>query len=375
MRNQDGIMEYVKWRGDLTFQERPLNEVDNLIFSELAYFCFKEILSAEGEAVTIREAYERYLKLENPTTYWKNNNPIPILEECAQSERFGEILVTNHIDIVDPERQVQFAACIFHVGDGIRYIAFRGTDRSIVGWREDFNFSYMEETPAQAEAVKYLDRALSDSPGMVYVGGHSKGGNLAVYASAFCRHGSGRIREVYSNDGPGFNQYIISDPDYQSILPKVRLIIPEASIVSILFSNKSEKEIVQSSAVDGARQHNPYTWVVQRDRFVRAERQNSASILLDETVNKWLEEMTIEEKKAFVTSIFDSLDGSGAVTLDELSVNKWVSYNAILKAAAALSAETRHGFRESLIKLAAASHEVFWDETRKKFEPFRHRSE
>lgn len=366
-------LDYLEWRGDLTMNERPFNEVDNLILSELVYFHFDQLLDENGRLyLTIRELYERYQALEAPRSYW-NNDPIPLLIPCAQSKRFGDVIVTDFENIVDQKQGIQFSAATFHLCDGTRYVAFRGTDSSIVGWREDCNFSFMEKTPAQSEALRYLEAAVKAHRGGIRVGGHSKGGNLAVYAAAFCTSHQRRILEVYSNDGPGFNQYIVSSPHYQKVLPKVKLIIPDASIISILLSNKQDKIIIRSSAEDGAHQHLPYTWLVQCDHFVRADSQTSSSILLNELVSKWLDSMNDEEKKLFISTVFDVMEASGVLTLEELNANRWISYNAIIKAVTEQSEEARRGVLDSVKKLAEASKDIFWDEAKKRFEPFRHR--
>lgn len=365
-------LDYLDWRGDLTMNERPFNEVDNLILSELIYFHFEQMLDEEGALrLTIRELYEHYQALEEPWSYW-NIDPIPLLRACADSERFGDIVVTDYVNTVSQERSIQFCAATFRLCDGTRFIAFRGTDSSLVGWKEDFEFSYMKQTAAQAEAVRYVDRMMKGRRSGVRIGGHSKGGNLAVYAAAFCRNQK-RILEVYSNDGPGFNQYVVNDERYQNILPKVKLIIPDSSIVSVLFSNKQEKEIIRSSAIDGAHQHWPKTWLVERDHFLRSDHQTSVSLRLNELVTRWMETLDDEQKREFISTVFDVLYASGVDTLEELNENRWISYNAILKAAAKQSTEARHNIRDSLIKLAEAGKDIFWDEAKKGFEPRRYR--
>lgn len=350
-------LDYLAWRGDLTMKERPFNKVDNLILAELVYYHFERVMTdANRTALTLRGVWARHQVLEQPDKYW-NNDPTHLLEPCCTSQRFGDVLVTDFVDQVDTERGIQFAAATFHLPDGTRYIAFRGTDSSIVGWKEDFDLTYMEETPAQSEAVRYLSNALRHQKGSVRVGGHSKGGNLAIYAAAFCQGNSKRILEVYSNDGPGFNQAIVQRAEYQAILPKVFLILPSASVVSILLFNKKEKEIVRSSAGDGVRQHLPATWQVERDHFLPSE-QTSLSIRLNELNTKWLERMDDEEKKAFISTVYGILTTSGLSSVEELEENPLLYVNAILKAAAGLSEEKRHGIRDSLLKLAEVSREM-----------------
>lgn len=363
-------LDYLAWRGDLTMKERPFNEIDNAILAELAYFHFDELNTDTIRMnLTLRQVWELYQQVEHPRSYFAND-PTHLLEPCGCSKRFGNILVTDFVEWVDKEKSIQFCAMTFHLEDNTRYIAFRGTDGSLVGWRENFDLCYMEETPAQTEAIRYLEKALHSRRGNVRVGGHSKGGNLAIYAAAFCSVHPRRILEVYSNDGPGFNTVVAAKPEFQNILPKVTLIIPDSSVVSILGINKAEKKIIRSTAEDGIHQHAPDTWMVERDHFLTATEQSALSLRLGEIAAKWLELLSEVEKRSFIATVFDVIDASGASTLLELNDNKLISYNAILKAAATLSDDSRRSVRDSMIKLAEASREVFWDERKKKFEPF-----
>lgn len=367
------ILDYIVWRGDLTMKERPFNEVDNLILSELVYFDFDKVIEEET-VITIEEAYRRYQLQEHPDSY-SINDPVPMLKACAESRRFSEIQISDFISIIDPERQIQFAAAVFHMDDNMNYVAFRGTDNTIVGWREDFNFSFMEETGAQAEALQYLNRVLEQYQTYSIVGGHSKGGNLAIYASAFCDELlKNRILWVYSNDGPGFNQYIAEQLKELDILSKVQQVMPEASIVGIIFSNQTQKKIIRSYGNNGAEQHDPYTWMVERDHFVTADSQSSSSMILDETLRRWMEMVDPEQRKVVVSCIFDAIDASGAATLPELNENKWISYNAILKAASMSDPEVKNTVLDSFRKLALVGKDVIWDETQKKFEPLKQKA-
>ena len=211
------ILDYLTWRGDLRFHERPFNEVDNLIFSELAYADWGGIVPEDGTRVPLAEACQHYVNDGRDQSYLAND-PRPLAEALLQSERFRDVEMSRYVSKTDTEQQLQFAAVTFHLEDGSLYVAFRGTDNSIVGWREDFNMSFLSHTPGQAEAAAYLDRAAAENDGPILVGGHSKGGNFAVYAAAFCESTPPeRIRRVYSNDGPGFNRAVADDPRVRAV--------------------------------------------------------------------------------------------------------------------------------------------------------------
>ncbi len=361
------MLDYIDWRGDLSFAERPLNEVDNLIFSELAYITMDEIVSERGESVSVKELYRKYREMEYNQSDLIND-PYETLKRCAASRRFGDLRVRFYSTDLDTERQVQFAAATFMDDSGLIYIAFRGTDNTLVGWREDFNTAFMDQTPAQYDAVTYLNRVMGLIEGDVYCGGHSKGGNLAVYASAFCREEyRKRIIRVYSNDGPGFNETIAASPEYMAVLDKVELIMPECSMIGVILENKKERKLVNSSA-EGGMQHDPYTWLVQRDRFEYAEEASPLSQLLDKTLDQWLQNVDDEKREEFVNAIFDAVEASGVSTFAEMNSKRMSSYNAILKAAMKMDPEVRNSILETLKKLAIASKDIIFDETKQAFE-------
>ena len=362
------ILEYLEWRGDLTMQERPLNEVDNLILSELSYYCLEDVLQGEEE-ITVAEAYARH-KTATCTGDYSLNDPVPLLRACAKSKRFGNIKLKNYTTLTDTDRQLQFAAVTFVLEETAIYIAFRGTDTTIVGWREDCNFSFMHETPAQAEAVNYLNRVVPECKAPVYVGGHSKGGNLAVYASAFCaEENKERILAVYSNDGPGFNEYVVGRPEFSKILPKVQLIVPESSVVAILLSNTPIAKTVPCNTKKILMQHSPYTWGVGCDRFLSKEKRSSVSSTLQDIMQQWITALSYEQREMFVRSLFDSLEASGAKTLSDILDQQWIGFNAFIASVKHQDTSFKNNFTQALKKLVACTGGTIWNNRKKKFEP------
>lgn len=358
----DNILTYLAWRGDLSFAVSPFNEVDNLIFSELAYTKMEEIAPGPDTdaTITLTEVCEAYQRLGYQAP-GNSNDAFPLLEKAAVCPRYSGVRLGAYVNQIDPEKELQFSAVSFFLDDGSAYVAFRGTDNTIVGWREDFTISYLSETPGQYEAVRYLNQIASRTDRPLWVGGHSKGGNLAVYAAAFCEEAvKPRIRSVFSNDGPGFNQSVTETENYQRILDKVHLIIPESSVIGILLSNKKERKIVDSSAA-GAQQHDPYTWLVERDHL-KASSQTQTSQFLDETLRRWLEELDNSQRENLVKAIFDSMDAVGVQTLTELNENRWNSYNTILKAALEMDPELQRDVMKTAQKLALAGRDVLWEE-------------
>ena len=363
------ILDYLEMRGDLTFYERPFNEIDNLVFSVLAYLDMKDIVSEEFEfTVSLKKLCKRYLELGYDQSYIVNDPKI-LLKRIVACKRYERVRVGGYYHYVSQDEQVQFSCAAFMLGDGTAYIGFSGTDDTLAGWREDFNFTFMSSTPGQTEAAAYINRLGQATFCPLRVGGHSKGGNFAVYGAAFCDEQlrDSRIIGVYSNDGPGFRKAIAESEQYLAIMDRTLKIIPESSIVGILLSGKVRTKVIKSTA-KGITQHGFYTWKVRRDRFLEAGSLSPSSTFMDETVKRWLDSLEDEQKKAVVSAVFDAIQASGATTLTELNTDKWVSYNAILKAARSIDSSVYGDIADSLKKLAEAGKDVLWDEAKKTFE-------
>ncbi len=235
------LMDYLDWRGDLTFREAPFNEVDNLILAQLVYVEFAGIVPAPGEegTITVKEACELFFAAHDRKEIMERVSMTKtaafVLEKMAQTERFCNAQLFGYINDISKEEQSQFSVVCVRLDDKSIYVSFSGTDNTIVGWRENFNMGYLSETPGQLKAVDYLNHIVKEDWKKIRVGGHSKGGNLSVYASVKCdRNIQKRIVKVYSNDGPGFSEEMIQSKEYQRMLPKIKTILPESSIVGML---------------------------------------------------------------------------------------------------------------------------------------------
>ena len=365
------ILDYLEMRGDLTFAERPFNEVDNLVFSVLAYLDMHDIVTDEFVFdVSLKKLCKRYLELGYDQSYIVNNPKI-LLKKIVSCKRFERVRVGGYCHYVSQDEQVQFSCATFMLGDGTAYIGFSGTDDNIAGWREDFNITFMNVTPGQNEAADYINRLCGFTACPLRIGGHSKGGNFAEYGAAFCdeKVRDSRIIEIYSNDGPGFNNTILQSEQYAAILDRTLKIIPEESIVGIMLSGKVKTKVVRSTG-KGISQHGFYRWRVRRDCFEEANRLSPVSAFMDETIKRWMDSLEDEQKKSVISAVFDSLEASGATTLTELNSNKWVSYNAILKAVSKIDPDVQGEIFTSLKKLATAGKDVLWDEAKKSFDRF-----
>ncbi len=364
------ILSYIAWRGDLTFSERPLNDVDSLILAELAYLSLDGIVPGpeSPDTIPLSKIYPAYVDAGKDDSYLPND-PRLLAEKASASERFGPVRFGRYLNWIDKGLQTQFCAVTCFLPDGGVFAAFRGTDNSLVGWREDFNFSFLEAAPAQVEAVRYLEDLLKAVPGPVVLGGHSKGGNLAVYAAAFCdRSFLDRIGPVYSFDGPGFNEWTIASPEYQAILPRVRLILPEGSLVGLILHNRGRRMIVRSEGRGGVRQHNPYFWQLERDQLDLTDALSPVSQMVEEALDQWIDALSPQERARFVNVVFDSLDSAGITTLSQIGTRRQESIRAILHAVRSLPPELRAGILDPLRKLAFTGRDVLWEEARRVLE-------
>ena len=381
------IFDYIDWRGDIPFETDPFNEVDSLILSWLAYTDFEGVIPEPSwdpgsltepprifstletlPSIDIEEANRRYYELHTEEevrgreVFYKTA-PL-LLPKMAVSPRFSKIRVMGYINLVDPERDLQMSALTFDLGNGTWYVAYRGTDDTLAGWKEDFDLSYAEATVGQLFAVHYLE-AFFGTPGRnVIVGGHSKGGNFAAYASVFCNDVTqANILRVYSNDGPGFIESVADSERFAKMLPRMVKVIPESSIVGLLMNGHMRLRVIRSSN-SGVMQHDATSWEVMRNRFEIVDARSDASIFANETIIKWLHGIGSEERKRFVDDLFDLLGTAGFTTLEEHREHRLASIAGILKGFSALPEMHRRHFIAILNKLMRSGASVYAESLR-----------
>ena len=355
------MFDYLDWRGDIPMFVDGFNEVDNLILSEIAYVDFEGVLperAAGPQSVELTQASERYFQLHTEkeirsrTTFTKQ---APFLfRKAAQTRRFSKARIGRYINRFSRELDEQMAAMTFYLEDGTTYVAFRGTDNTMVGWKEDLMLSFREETAGQRHAVQYLSelQEVSDIPAArLITGGHSKGGNLAVYASAFCREAvRNRITQIYSNDGPGFLETVTSREEYQRVIPLVRSIIPEGSFFGLLLDSGYTHRIIKSSQT-GIFQHDALSWQVCGPRLVEAGETTQISAFMEKTMNHWLEGINLQERRAFVDALFEMLSSTGAQTLGGLKEVTPAGWLDMLKSFGTMEGEDQKIFGNTILNL------------------------
>lgn len=307
------MFDYLNWRGDLRFSQAPLNPVDALIFSTLSYTQFDDLITDDPiRPVFLSTAVDAFFALADYEKRVRDKRDLELLLAAAESVRFRNVGLCFYRDEFIPEEESQFAAMTFLLDDGTAFLAYRGTDYSLVGWKEDFNMSFQDTVPAQRKAVIYAEDFSALFPGMMYFGGHSKGGNLAVFASAKSSADiQNRILGVYSLDGPGFGDYLMGDPGYLAMVPKIHTYIPQSSIIGMLLEHEEPYTVIRSNQVS-IMQHEPYSWVVMAGSFVEAGAMSADTVFLDKTIKKWLAGMSLPERNEFVDTVYELLSKGGA---------------------------------------------------------------
>lgn len=358
------LMDYLKWRNDVSFRAAPFNEIDNVILSYLAYADFGELLQEEKRRVSIETCLKRFSKKHDlvevrESKLFIERAPL-LLEDMVRGARFRGTKVVHFREVFDKEKVQQFAALVFLLPDGTKYVSFRGTDLSITGWKEDFLMSFTAETEGAKEAVSYLNEVAACVEGDLILGGHSKGGNFAMFAAAFCDDAvKERILKVYNNDGPGFREEIVRSAAYRELLPKITNIVPQTSIIGRLLSNEAAHTVVKSTAA-GIFQHDVTTWEVTKDKFVRTE-PDAFSDFVEKSLGTWLETMDDEARKSLVETVFSMIEMTEAETFVEFGENLFKNTGLIIKGFGKLPKEKRSELTAALGGLAEAGRATVLD--------------
>ena len=340
------LMDYLDWRGDLTFSQAPFNEVDSLIFSELAYGDFREIVPSVGErgGVPLREAVERFFA-EGREKELKTSVLLPeripdMLKKLSGSARFQDLILSCCEEHLDEVRWEQFAAIAIELPERAVYLAFRGTDDTLVGWKENFDMALRDAVPSQIRAADYVDRVSRRYWGWkLYLGGHSKGGNLAVYGAVHSKKTvQNRILAVYNNDGPGFRATLTGREEHRRIADRIHTILPKSSVVGLLMEHEEDLTVVDSTQI-GILQHDGFSWCVMGPEFVRVDDMTDIEVN-DRVLKAWVNGLNQEQRERFSDALFEVLSASSADTLADLRAQGPKSAAAVLKALAVLDKKT-----------------------------------
>lgn len=273
-------------------------------------------------------------------------------------------MIRNYVNEIVTEAEQQFSAVEIVLDDGTSYISFRGTDDTIIGWKEDFNLS-TGVVPAQERAVEYMQRISDKASGMLRVGGHSKGGNLAIYGSVMCKSVHDKILEIYSNDGPGFSKEFQESPETAEMMPKIIRIIPEYSIIGTLLEHEKQPIIVASTS-RGLLQHDGFSWEVQGPGLVRRDSLNKTALRFIEILHKWIDGMDMEQKRLLIEDLFATLQASGYENLSEVQSGGLKSLAAMVKRLDKFAPESRGMMQELLTAICGGWLEQLQEHTKDK---------
>lgn len=363
------IMDYISWRGDLSFEQSQFNEVDNLILACFSYVNLDEISAVtKQKGIGLKKLTKEFMKLHTMKELEADKSFIRLapfmMMEMAKSVRFGKCVVRNYVNDIVTEAEQQFAAMEIVLEDGTSYVSFRGTDDTIIGWKEDFNLS-TGVVPAQKRAIEYLQKISEHTDGMLRVGGHSKGGNLAIYGSVMCKSAHEKILEIYSNDGPGFSREFQELPEMKEMMPKIIRIIPEYSIIGTLLEHEKEPVIVASSS-KGLLQHDAFSWEVQGPALVRRDSLNKTALRFIEILHKWIDGMDMEQKRLLIEDLFATLQASGYENLSEVQSGGLKSLAAMVKRVEKFAPESRGMMQELLTAICGGWLEQLQADTKDK---------
>ena len=358
MEKNGTVMDYLRWRGDLPFCRDGFNEVDNLVLCIISYINFRRFddlkTTDPAKAVALPEVAAR-LTEEDEQRGLSELEYIPLMRLAAETERFRDVRMFGFIHEWDEAKEMQFDAVSYLLPDDTLFVAFMGTDTSLVGWKEDFNMSFLSAVPAQERAAAYtVEMAASCRSRKLRIGGHSKGGNLAAWAAIHIPENlqKRRLLAAYNNDGPGFSHDMVDSEAYRRVADKLHTYVPESSIVGVLLEHAEDYAVIDSSN-RSIMQHEPLSWNVLGSRFIHLGERSQMGKLSDDVLRQWIGSMTPQEREQFSDALFDVLSLSGkARTLDDLRAGGLAGGAALLKQYSGADEEDKKIISEIFRRLA-----------------------
>ena len=314
------IFDYLDYVAYDSIYDRPFKELDVLALTELTYLPFDRIVP-QGDTTNIEVRLSDAAELVDRTTdFIVTDQHLQLVDVLATSKRFKNLKLLNYVDEYDPDVQKQFAAMTYRLTMDVYLVVFRGTDDTLIGWKEDFHMTYMDHVPSQRRAASYLQHVMKEFPkGRFMVAGHSKGGNLAAYACSYLPdHLIERVDAIYCYDAPGLNKAIIETEGYQRIAHLVHRFVPQGSIVGMMLEVPEPATIVKSRAFGGFAQHDAFTWMVEKDGFVTLDQTSPDSQQMVQTLKQWVQEVPDSQLKKFFDTFFGLFLDAGITSINDL---------------------------------------------------------
>ena len=343
-------MEYLRESRGKSFMEMPFSLPDAMLLSNVAYINFKGLVPEDGNTVTfgdIDRVIDKAKVFAHPLY-----GPMyrRIFEDMTGSRRYGKIRLGYFREINDPETEAQFGAVTFFLGADRMFVAMRGTDGSLLGWKEDFNYGFLDEMPSQRLAADYLKEIAEKTAQKMYVGGHSKGGTLSVFAAAGLeRSAQERILNVFSFDGIGFKNGFIGSPGFERIADRVIKIMPEHDFIGRLYETEPEYRIVKSNGT-GFEQHDFMNWHVRDGRLVYTDSFTEKSIRSAARFNRWIEGLAADDIQNFVEVLFEMLEKADIDDVDMFFLEASKYFRVLLKQLFIIDRKRRRRFLGTVFK-------------------------
>lgn len=319
----DNLFEYLKWRGDLSLDIVPFNEVDALILSSFIYVRFTNIISDHLDAAPIKmsDAIKIFLNQDNNQRIFRTKQDMELLNILKDAQRFKDLKCFYHKEVYDHENETQFGAMTIEIGDNQYAVVYRGTDNYVAGWKEDLNLSFTI-VPAQNLAVNYLNDIayICDKKTKLYIMGHSKGGHLAMYAAAFSNDIYQNIEWIYNFDGPGFDFTQFNTDKLFKIKDKLKNYTPKWSFIGSFMNRIGDYSIVDSNEFTVI-QHDSYAWLCEANHFKYTNDIDKSAKFVKELLDKWLLELNHEERKNFVNAVYEIINASKAEDIRDIIPN------------------------------------------------------
>lgn len=360
------LIDYLEKVENLTFDQEPLNILDKVCINEIGYLTYEKWLTASDLKKSINlHDFAEGKELNPDYSFMVTKERVELAEAIVRSRRFASLSLSNYRSVLDKEVEKQFAAMIFSLSElDYHQLVFRGTDDSVIGWKEDFQLTYSREIPAHRSAMTFLEDHLPNLSGRITVSGHSKGGNLALYSavqsSTALRE---KIAELLLLDSPGLMKSLLEKPSYQELKAKMIVIRPQDSVVGVMLYWDRPAQLVAAEGI-GFAQHNALTWEVDltTNDFVYEDQPTELSQRLEETFQEWIETLPNQELKQVCDLVFDTILDSGIESLDDIGIQALPQIGQMLQGFGNLSDKQKNVLQDGFNQLLW----IFWKSGNKK---------
>ncbi|MFQ9329191.1 MAG: Mbeg1-like protein [Streptococcus sp.] len=360
------LIDYIEKVENLTFDQEPLNILDKVCINEIGYLTYEKWLTASDLKKPINlHDFAEGKELNPDYSFMVTKERVELAEAMVRSRRFASMSLSNYRSVLDKEVEKQFAAMIFSLPElDYHQLVFRGTDDSVIGWKEDFQLTYSREIPAHRSAMTFLEDHLPNLSGRITVSGHSKGGNLALYSavqsSTALRE---KIAELLLLDSPGLMKSLLDKPSYQELKAKITVIRPQDSVVGVMLYWDRPAQLVAAEGI-GFAQHNALTWEVDltTNDFVYVDQPTDLSQRLEETFQEWIETLPNQELKQVCDLVFDTILDSGIESLDDIGIQALPQLGQMLQEFGNLSDKQKKVLQDGFNQLLW----IFWKSGNKK---------